>query len=157
MLHYDPDTGIFTWLIAPCHSVKASDIAGSLSNAGYIVICVNRRTFPAHRLAFLYMTGEMPAKDTDHVNGVRSDNRWCNIRAVSRLENARNQKKYNTNTSGVVGVSWHKATQKWTAWINNNNKKQYSIGYFADWFDAVAARKSAEARLGYHSNHGRVV
>lgn len=106
-----------------------------------------------HRLVWLMHHDEWPA-EIDHINGIRDDNRIENLRLVTRADNMRNSRRRKDNTSGVMGVSWHSATGKWRAYIGGQDGPLH-LGMFADWFDAVCARKSAERRQGYHANHGR--
>jgi len=153
LLHYNPDTGIFTNLTSR-GGVKVGGVAGCLNNRGYIDLQIQKKTCLTHRLAFLYMTGEWPADQVDHINGVKDDNRWGNLRDVTNQENGRNQKRRNDNTSGVTGVCWYKQTGKWVAQIKIKNKKKF-LGYFADFNEAVSARKEAELEHGFHTNHGR--
>lgn len=153
LLHYDPDTGVFTRLVTTSNRSKAGAIAGSPSN-GYSSIRINYKLYYAHRLAWLYMTGAFPEDHIDHINHIRTDNRWANLRDVTQAENGKNQPKINTNTSGVTGVCWHKAANKWTAYVHTKEKRK-SLGYFSDKFDAICARKSAEVQHGFHENHGQ--
>jgi hypothetical protein len=152
LFHYCPDTGIFTWLVsAGC--VKAGAISGSKNSRGYLLIRIGGVRYLSHRLAFLYMNGEFPPRQVDHINGVRVDNRWANLRPVTNSENQRNSKMRENNTSGHIGVSWHKATSKWQACYGIGGRLIY-IGLFADISVAIAAR-AAVAHL-FHENHGRV-
>lgn len=151
LLHYCPDTGVFTRLTGN-NRVKVGSIAGCLAGLGYSQIRIDRKKYYSHRLAFLYIEGAFPKNNTDHINGVKADNRWSNLRAVTQAENLRNQKKRNTNTSGIMGVHRHKG--KWVAQIKVGGKLLY-LGFFADFFEACCARKSIELKYGYHPNHGR--
>ncbi|MCQ6967834.1 HNH endonuclease [Escherichia coli] len=90
----------------------------------------------------------------DHINGIKSDNRICNLRVVDDKQNSRNRKKPINNRSGVIGVAYYKKNKKWGAYINSDNKKIF-LGLYDDISLAVNARKLAESRLGYHHNHGR--
>ena len=152
LLHYCPDTGVFTWLMKPCSNVRAGSVAGTVNKInGYATIKVNRKIYLAHRLAWLYIHGTFPPNDIDHINRVKSDNRLCNLRMATHAENMQNTSMYRNNTSGHVGVSWHKATQKWIACITLS-KKQIHIGIFHSLEEAIAARKAAEPQ--YHQfNH----
>ena len=60
LIHYDPATGVFTWLIAPCKNIKDGAEAGNLRPDGYRAISNDGKRYYAHRLAFLYMDGEVP-------------------------------------------------------------------------------------------------
>jgi hypothetical protein len=101
------------------------------------------------------MTGDFPEDQIDHINGVRSDNRWCNLRAVSRQENAKNKRTPSDNSSGVIGVCWDRREKKWRAEIQSG-KVKHALGHFPEFSDAVAARKKAERDLEFHKNHGRI-
>ena len=112
----------------------------------------NRRM---HRILWETFNGPIPnGMDIDHINGDRLDNRPENLRIVSRKENMQNTKVYNTNTSGVTGVTWIKAKNRWRAYVMIDYKQTH-LGHYTDWFDAVCARMSANNRYGFHENHGR--
>jgi hypothetical protein len=100
IVHYDPDTGIFTWTINR-KKVSAGAVAGHNCN-GYVSLSINNKNYRAHRLAFLYMTGEWPEFVVDHVNRIRSDNRWCNLRDVTQQVNSTNKINHN---NGVASKS----------------------------------------------------
>ena len=126
LLNYDPDTGVFTWLVSS-RGVKAG-VAGCVHPLGYIQININGRSYRAHRLAFLYMTGTFPDDQVDHINGMRADNRWLNLREATHSENLRNCGKYANNTSGYKGVHKYKITGKWVAHCHAHGK-QHHLGY----------------------------
>ena len=117
LLHYDPETGLLT-NVTERGGKKAGATAGALRPNGYVQVCVDYSMYRAHRLAWLYMTGEFPPDDVDHINGVRNDNRWVNLRAATRGENMQNQRGPRSNSkSGLLGVSWSKQGKKWIAQI----------------------------------------
>lgn len=151
-LHYNISTGAFTWVSSKSR-INIGDEAGSVNSNGYFHITINGNQYKAHRLAWFYMTGEWP-EQVDHINHDREDNRWCNLRCVSNSINGRNQGIRRTNTSGFMGVSWHKATCKWHSYIRAGGK-QLHIGFFSQISDAVIARDDAEKLHLYHPNHGR--
>ena len=156
VLDYDPATGLFTWKTRVAKRIQIGDKAGSVKRqTGYLVVSILGERHYAHRLAFLYMTGALPHADVDHINGVRCDNRWGNLREVVRSENLRNRKIPSTNKSGVIGVCWSALRKKWVATISICDKN-IVVGAFTEFTDAVAARKSAEQQQGYHQNHGRL-
>jgi len=154
LLHYNPGTGIFTWLVNRTGGVKAGDVPCYKSD-GYIQISVNNKDYKAHRLAFFYMTGDWPKEQIDHKNHVRDDNRWVNLREATHQENQKNRTISKNNTSGVMGVCWNKKRKKWESniWING---KQKHLGRFNDKFEAACSRKSAENKHSFHPNHGRI-
>jgi len=151
-LHYNPDTGIFTQ-IHDSGGKKAGSVSGALNFHGYIQISIKSRLYKAHRLARLYMTGEMPAGHTDHINHIRDDNRWINLRDADDKINSKNTSLRSDNSSGIVGVIWHKAARKWMAFIMVDSKQKY-LGIFEHINDAAIARKMAEYDLDFHANHG---
>lgn len=147
LLHYCPDTGVFTHIKAR-QSVVVGSIAGTVTEYGYVRIHIDGKIYLAHRLAWLYVNGDFPPEQIDHINRVRTDNRICNLRMATIAENAQNQSMRSTNTSGHIGVSWYKPYQKWESYIKVNNK-QIKLGYFTDLSEAIAARKTAEIK--YHT------
>jgi len=153
LLYYDQETGIFTRLISTSNAVKVGDIAGWMKNNGYICISVDNCKYHAHRLACLYVKGYWP-EQMDHLDHVRDNNKWGNLREVSGNENYRNISLGKRNTSGVMGVYKNKLNNKWVAQIKIDGKQIY-IGTFEDKFEAVCARKSAEVKFKFHENHGR--
>ena len=155
-IHYEPKTGLFTRLKAKSNSVKVGDIAGYINKVnGYRAIQINGKIYKAHRLAFLYMTGKFPTDEVDHINHSRDDNRFVNLRKVTRLENLRNQSMYSKNKSGFTGVCWHERDSKWVANIRINGKLKH-LGYFKDIDEAIEARKEANIEHGFHGNHGTI-
>ena len=106
LLHYDPDTGVFTRRVATAPCVRIGDIAGCFDNSnGYLKIGVDGRQRYAHRLAWLYANGTFPVFDIDHLNGIRTDNTLLNLRDVPRKQNIENVKiARTTNKLGVLGV-----------------------------------------------------
>jgi hypothetical protein len=92
-LHYDPETGAFTHRHSRTRGrrpVVAGDVAGCLLNTGYRSIRVDGKAYLAHRLAWLYVYGEWPNLQIDHINGNRSDNKLKNLRQVSNAINSQN-------------------------------------------------------------------
>lgn len=77
-----------------------------------------------HRIIWLWKTGVWPAREIDHKNGIRTDNRWCNLRIATRLQQNANQKLYNRkNKSGIKGIFWHEECKGYAAVIHANGKK----------------------------------
>jgi hypothetical protein len=110
----------------------------------------------AHRVAWLYMTGEWPAGDIDHINNNRSDNRFSNLRPATRSLNIANSTKKKSNSSGFKGVSFSKANRKWFAKITVNYRQQ-SLGYFNTPQEAHAAYvHAAREAFGEFANAGVV-
>lgn len=130
-----------------------TEALASISHKGYKNGGIFRKFYAAHRVIWLLYAGEWPL-GIDHINGRRDDNRIVNLRAVTNAENAKNKKKPNTNTSGVIGVSWDKMRQKWHAYIRTGGIL-INLGLFEVFEEAVLARKDAEIERGFHKNHGR--
>jgi len=152
ILDYDLLTGNFIWT-AIRKGVKKHKIAGSVNGNGYHNIYIDGRNHRAHRLAFMYILGHVP-EYIDHINQDKLDNRWINLRPTTKSQNARNAKKYDTNTSGHVGIIWQPRYQKWLAQMVVDYKQLY-LGRFNDINDAIAARKAAEIKYGFSSLHGK--
>lgn len=127
LLEYSPETGIFTWKVGNGRRVKKGDVAGCLNEYGYIRIAVLGKQYPAQRLAYLYMMGDFPTLDVDHINLNKSDNRWCNLRLATRSQNKANTIRRADNKSGYKGVS--KCGNKWKAQCKANGEYTY-LGVF---------------------------
>ena len=179
LLSYNTDTGIFTWIdrtismftpgkyqLRSCNiwninyaNKEAGNIwTGENNKTSYlrIGITLNGKTknYQAHRLAILYTDGYFPPEDVDHIDGNGLNNRRNNLREVTAAENHKNRPMQSNNTSGAVGVCWHKKSQKWQAYIRVNGKAIYG-GCFANKEDAIEKRKQMEIERNFHQNHGR--
>jgi len=155
ILSYNKDSGVFTWLKKPSAKssrVKIGEVAGYVQD--YVKIKIDGKQYKAHRLAWLYMTGYFPKEQIDHINHIKTDNRFVNLREVNNQENHKNRTVNKNNTSGVVGVGWHKASKKWLAKIGIEGT-EVQLGTFVLFSDAVNARKNAEVLYGFHKNHGK--
>lgn len=103
LLHYDESTGVIS---------KASRIGiplGSVNKKGYRRISVAGHAYAAHRLAWLYMTGEWPASEMDHINRLPDDNRWSNLRLASTIDNQANRapwQRAKVKAKGVIVEPW---------------------------------------------------
>lgn len=147
LLDYDPKTGEMTWRVKRGGRVSPGSRAGSLNNRGYVLVEIDGRCYGRNRLAFLHMTGAWPLNEADHKNGIRDDDRWCNLRDATRSENARNRKC--SSRHGVKGVSYFSRckTRPWGAYIDARGGKRKHLGVFATKAEAAAARLDAERRL----------
>ena len=162
---YEPDTGIVRWNWAGPEFFRsevsckmwnarfAGTVAGTRCTSGHINALFRGKKKKLHRIIWLWVNGCWP-EYIDHINGKPDDNRIANLRDVDRSENYRNFPKRFDNTSGHVGVSWYKSRSMWLVRINVNGREK-NLGYYTDLSDAVEARKLAEAKYGYHENHGR--
>lgn len=148
LMHYDPDTGDFKWKVQKARCIKIGEVIHRIDYKGYVVVKIDGKTYKLHRLVFLYMEGYLPENQVDHINRIRNDNRWCNLREVSKQCNLRNSKQRIDNTSGVKGVCWFKRDNKWQVNIRILDKKHY-LGLFNDFAEAVAHRLAAEQCLDW--------
>lgn len=121
---------------------------------GYLIGQILGRNYFGHRVSFALANGHWPDGQVDHENGRRTENAPTNLRNVTHRQNGINQKRPAHNSSGEIGVSWHKKNQMWRAYIKVHGR-QITIGYFHDFDAAVAARRAASEAHGFHPNHGR--
>ena len=151
LIHYDPDTGVFTWLRRESgrwNTRYAGSVAGCDVDCGgrtrRRLIAIGSKQLKAHRLAWLYMTGEWPVHEIDHIDGDALNNRWSNLRQATHQQNRSNNAAYLSNKLGVRGVTRH-ANGRYRAVIDPNGKRVH-LGYFTDLEDARRARLDAERR-----------
>jgi len=148
VLSYNPETGEFTWVQPAAARMKPGDRAGYAKPNGYRYIKIGSKAYSEHRLAWLYMFGDWPAAEIDHVNQNRSDNRLENLREATHKQNAENRKARTGSLSGFRGVAY--SGGKWTATIMHFGQ-QKMLGQFDDIELAKQARLKAEAALFTHS------
>jgi hypothetical protein len=168
ILEYNPETGALTWRKrGPAifggneHRCKIwnARMAGKPAlnfkgNQGYLVGNMrNVGGVKAHRVIWKMVHGTEP-ECIDHINGVRDDNRICNLRSVTPEENAKNPGLSANNTSGSNGVYWYPRYGKWMASIRVNGKRK-NLGYFAEKEAAIEARRSADVNAGYSTWRNR--
>lgn len=161
---YDPETGELKWRVRPLShfpdqracSTMNSRLAGTLAGSyklNAVEVNIKGSIYKAHRLIWKMVYGVDPPQHIDHINGNTNDNRLDNLRCVSNAENLRNQSLRRDNTSGHVGVE-RVRTGRWTASATRDGVA-HRLGTFDTFEEAVAVRKAAERRLGFHPNHGR--
>lgn len=165
LLHYEPLTGVFTWLPRvdnPPPNMRggwgswntkfAGKEAGCFDGKGYRLIAIHDRPYRASRLAWLYIHGVWPDQ-IDHENHIRDDNRFINLRSVTNQINNQNRTLQSNNTSGIVGVSFSKRSKKWVVQFMVRGMHT-CLGQFDNIEDAAVVRKAAEIEHGFHPNHG---
>ena len=147
---YKPETGDFIQKVRMSMRVKAGDVAGAKSKAGYIYLSIDGRRYLAHRLAWAYVYGEMPNMSIDHINRNKSDNRIENLRIATSIQNSWNRNETKRSSSGFKGVFWDGHTNKWIARICINGKHK-NLGRFQAKEDArdayVAFAKNAHGEF----------
>lgn len=146
VLAYEPETGGFVWKARTAKCINIGDAAGSTSSNGYTRIFIDGKEWLAHRLAWLYVTGEQPPACIDHIDGNRANNRWSNLRSVTHSVNIQNQKVATTRSKlGVLGVGRH-GVNTFRAVININGKDKH-IGSFKTVEAASAAYLDAKRQF----------
>ena len=150
-LRYNPETGGLFW--QDTHRLRGKMAFNCPTGTGYLQGGICGYVTSAHRVIWAIVNGYWP-KQIDHINGNRSDNRLVNLREVDDAENRKNTALRSDNKSGFHGVRWNASLNKWRVEIKANGKPKH-IGVYVSKDDAIAARKAAEAMLGYHANHGR--
>lgn len=151
---YNPETGIIKNKIRRNQSGKIGDVVGCRGRDGYLRIAFSGKKYLAHRIAWLYVSGIMPDHQIDHINGDRSDNRWCNLRPASLQQNSMNKLLARNNTSGFKGVSYSDRHQQWSARIQSGRITNF-LGLFRSPELAHAAYcKAADALHGQFASYG---
>jgi hypothetical protein len=147
LFYYNKETGIFTNKVRRGRC-KAGTNAGHCGQ-GYFRININGKLYLTHRLAWLYVYGELP-EYIDHVNRIPTDNRLVNLRPVSKKQNQENKEKQANNKSGYKGVSWDTQRKKWFACIQHKGKT-IGLGRYNEKEDAYKAYCDAAAK--YHTHN----
>lgn len=103
--HYDPATGIITWKtrgveLTGCanttkywDSTHAGNEVGYENKRGYREVMMKGKAYFIHRIAWKLVTKCEPPSIIDHINQVRGDNRWVNLRELSHAQNVCNSNK----------------------------------------------------------------
>jgi len=170
LLHYDPDTGWFTWKererkwFRTERAWKIFNSRDSGKRAGAVMRCpksgFERRRIGIlgkdhyeHRLAWVWMTEDPLPVEIDHKNQDATDNRWSNLRSVDHVQNQRNLSKRSDNTSGVNGVTWIGRLGKWRAQCRMAGRCHY-LGLFDEIDEAAMAALEFRAENGFSISHG---
>lgn len=158
LLRYEPETGFLFWRKRPpfCSqrgTAKEGYQAFCSPARGYLKGSILGATVTAHRVIWAVVYGRWPVQ-IDHINGDKSDNRLCNLREASQAENMKNTAVRSDSETGYHGVCWRADRARWVARIGVNGRLQ-RLGSFRTKDEAISARKAAEARYGFHENHGR--
>lgn len=149
VVSYNPETGHFTR--------KNGEPSGSISDQGYIRIKIQDRSYQAHRLAWLYMTGKNPVEQIDHINGDRLNNKFSNLREASRLQNNRNSVSKSYVNDLPRGVAIAQPSGRFKAYIRTSGKQRH-LGTFdtpeeASEFYQLAA-DLLHGEFAYHRGQG---
>lgn len=156
MVHYCPETGVFTWkrsqLFSNARNAQyGGKVAGSIDAEGYRIIVIRRTNYKGHLLAWYYMTGEWPDHQVDHKDTDRANNVWLNLRQATNQQNQFNKGPNKNNRSGFKGVflATNPARSKpWMAKIKVGDRSRH-LGYFATPEEANEAYlQAATAAMG---------
>ena len=164
LIRHEPETGFLFWKPRPRDMFKTEKLYTDWNNSyahcralnsddgdGYLRGRIFNKFYKAHRVMWIMETNTIP-DIVDHIDGIKSNNVFENLRDVSVSENNKNLKRFKTNTSGISGVSFIR--NKWRARIYVDGKEKH-LGIFDKKEDAICARVAAEKEYGYHENHGR--
>lgn len=145
ILRYDENNGEFYWRFWK-PGVRCDLLAGGLDKKGYVIIVIDGKHYKAHRLVWLYKTGEWPVDQIDHRDLNKSNNKWDNIRQSGNEGNSYNRTIQTNNTSGCRGVG--KFKNKWRAVIKLQGVTTH-IGLFDTIEEAsLAYNKIAKEEFG---------
>jgi hypothetical protein len=162
----DPEKGVLIWrefteATAPNKANRAKlnknlahHHAGYVTKDGYKCVSIFNKKPYVHRIIWAMANGSWPDGEIDHLNHDKIDNRIANLRVASRLENSKNKSINKNSTSGITGVSYMKAVNKWRAQISNLEGKRVNLGNYATKEQAAEAVKEARQKYNYHQNHG---
>lgn len=130
VLTYSPESGQFFWNIRTGPRAKVGAPAGGKTKKGYAYISIDGKGYMAHRLARMYIDGQMPAAQVDHINGIRHDNRAANLRHATNTTNLQNLRTARSDSkSSVMGA--HRLTNgRWQARITVHGNRK-SLGTHA--------------------------
>lgn len=152
VIHYDKDTGVFQWVEVTGNQCKLNTPLECSPSCDYLLITIDKVTYRAHRLAWLYVYGVMPNSIIDHIDGNTKNNAISNLRKADRVTNGYNSKLRCDSKTGVKGVTWDKTRNKYRVCLVVN-KVQYQLGRFDDLeFASLVIR---EARDKYHGEFAR--
>ena len=147
LLTYNSKTGELRWRNPVGHQTTGS--VGTPDGKGYLQVHIRPRLYRVHRLIWLWKTGEWPAEQIDHKNGIRDDNRWCNLRLANQQQQNWNQKIYGRkNKTGIKGVFWHEECKGYAAVIHAKGQKLWLGAYPTPELAAVAYRQAAKKYFG---------
>lgn len=151
-LHYTPETGVWTRLVARCNRVKIGDIAGCPDSYGYTRIRVFGDAYTSSRLAWFYMKGEWPPCDLEHADDCPGHDWWSNLRLATREQNQMNRRARHDNRLGKKNISFRKDMNKYRLRMSVDQKR-VTVGHFDTWEEA---RVVYEERVKIHGEFGRV-
>jgi hypothetical protein len=142
LLSYDPESGVWVRLKST-GKAKVGSTAGSIEPRGYRRIRIDGKPYLSSRLAHLFMKGEWPTHEMDHIDCNPSNDSWLNLRPATRLQNNANRKL--SNKSGFQGAS-RSSTNRYKAEMKLNGKRIY-LGSFVTAEEAHASYVTASKEI----------
>ena len=122
-----------------------------LTNKGYqyVVSYLNNKhlVHRAHHVVWFFEYGEWPTSCMDHIDGVKTNNHYTNLRLVTNRENTQAYYKSQKTSSPYQGVYWRKDRKKFYVHIMVKNKQTH-IGAFTCELEAARAYDKALVGLG---------
>ncbi len=118
VLDYDPLTGVFKWKITRGTGAYArkDKIAGyARSKGSYWQLRLCGKHYYAHRLAWLYIYGEWPKQDLDHIDRNKQNNAIGNLREATATQNGANAKVRKDSRLGIQGVRKNRGAKTYEA------------------------------------------
>jgi hypothetical protein len=123
MLSYSKETGRLTWSRNVAGRARAGQETGTTNYNGYLSLIIKGRPYRAHRVAWAIVTGSWPIGEIDHIDGVKTNNEWSNLRDVTRSVNQQNKRRSQSRTPGhLLGTSLDKRSGRWRAQIKVEGK-----------------------------------
>ena len=116
-LGYDAETGNIFWLISPRGGIQAGDVIKTRNSYGYIQVCLQRRPYLGHRVGWALTHNAWPKGMVDHINGMKWDNRLCNLREATGAQNQANRGVRKDSKTGLRGVRFNSKIGKYAAQI----------------------------------------
>jgi len=150
---YDPDTGFLYWKSSATNSVHVGDRAGSKTVNIYRTVMIFNKAYFEHRVIWFLYYKKWPSKHIDHINGIRDDNRICNLREVTDRENNQNLGCHREGRSvGTFQSKYYsKRYSKWYAKLKIH-KVSYPLGPFETEEEAASAYLEAAAKADSDPN-----
>lgn len=165
LLEYDATTGALTWRNRPlwmfedcngrtalnCCAVWNGRYAGTRAGVTrtYIDVKILGTAYKAHRVIWKLMTGSDPNGEIDHINRDKIDNRWENLRDVTRSQNMLNKPRYRNNNSGQKHIYWLPSLKKWTVQLVVPGKGRRQVAWAETLEEAIATRDRLYREFGY--------